>query len=100
MCSLAHRYSKVFRELGVLMSGLYANLPRFNRSHHMAYLPERTKLHHYAIESTSNPFTARQRGHQLSRSIDSFRIIPLFYLIDFDGLPNGIGFRVFRFNLN
>ena len=96
MCSLAYRYSKVHRELGCLMNDLYSALPLYRQSHHLVHLPDCTK-------STIKLWRAFlvlnqiQRSHNIStgRCIDTFRVSQPSFVVEFDGCPKGIGFRIF-----
>jgi hypothetical protein len=78
------------------MSDLYAALPKFSKAHRLVHLPPQTKVtiqlwRTFLIKSQ----ILRDRGFPTGRCIDSFRILHPSILIEFDGSPSGIGFRIF-----
>lgn len=98
LCSLAERYSKVYRELGILMGSLYRMLSGHNRSQRRRlHLSEESKAvillwRAYLIISESS----RSQGMGFGRPIPSFRVAEASWVVEFDGSLTGIGFRVFE----
>ena len=97
MCSMAHRYAKVYREMGVFMPDLYSALPRWRQRHHIHTLPDRTKTaiklwRAYLVRAE----ICFRTGHPAGRDIYSFRHHTPTTIVEFDGSPKGIGFRLFR----
>jgi hypothetical protein len=96
MCSMTQRYSRVYRELGGLMGDLYSARPVFKHRTQAHGLPKRTKTavllwRAYLIRTELN----LRAGIPTGRSIDSFRTRTPSVVIEFDGCPKGIGFRLF-----
>jgi hypothetical protein len=97
ICSMAHRYAKVHREMGVFMPDLYSALPRWRQRHHSHTLPDKSKTAVKLWRAYLIISEIRSRlGHTSGRDINSFRKIPPTVIVEFDGSPKGIGFRLFR----
>jgi hypothetical protein len=98
LCSLAQRYSEVYRELGVLMGNLYRMLGgkgSVNRNT-CRYLTEEAKVairlwRTYLVMSE----ISRDKGYSRGRSMESFRLRTADWLVEFDGSLSGVGYRIF-----
>ena len=96
MCSMAYRYSRVYRELTVFMPDLYAALPRWRRRFHTHRLQPRTQtaIRLWRAHLVLAEITYRANGAP-GRPMDSFRHHPHNAVVEFDGSPKGVGFRIF-----
>ena len=98
LCSLAERYSKIYRELGVLMGGLYKMLSGHNRSERRCL-----KLSTEAISIIFlwraylllSEFSKDNRA-RTGRPMYSFRVMEPSWVIEFDGSLIGVGYRVYK----
>jgi hypothetical protein len=96
MRSIAQRYSKVYRELGVLMGDLYSARPIFEQRSRAHRLPNRARTAVLLWRAYLVRTELRLRdGHFTGRSIDSFRLRQYLAVVEFDGCPRGVGFRLF-----
>ena len=96
MCSMAQRYSCVYRELGVLMGDLYSARPIFTERRHKRRMTKRAReailLWRVFFIRTEIQIRA---GIPTGRSIESFRPRQPPVVVEFDGSPKGIGVRLF-----
>ena len=96
MCSMAQRYARVYRELGVLMGDLYSARPVFRTRRQAHALPLRTRTAVMMWRAYLIRTELRLREDlPTGRSIDSFRRRSYNIVVEFDGCPKGIGFRLF-----
>jgi hypothetical protein len=97
LCSLAYRYSLVYRELGVLMGDLFAMQSGWARSQGTVRLSvgaiAAVELWRaYLVWSELRASEGLPRG----RDISSFRTRAPGFLVEFDGSLTGVGARLFR----
>ena len=97
MCSMTQRYSRVYRELGVLMGDLYSAQRIFGSRRHPRALPTRTKsaVMMWRAYLIRTELMLRSGQGPTGRSIESFRARPAEVIVEFDRCPKGIGFRLF-----
>ena len=96
LCSLAQRYSLIYRELGVLTPDLNCLLGVTWKNYRKSILlPERSKI--AILLWTSYLAIDELTSRNIPRGIDleSFRILPLRAIVEFDGSLQGVGARVF-----
>jgi len=93
---MAQRYARVYRELGVLIGDFYSARPVFYTRRRAHALPARVRAavliwRAYLIRTE----LLIRAGTPTGRSIDSFRKRKPNVVVEFDGCPKGIGFRLF-----
>jgi ribonuclease HI len=98
ICSMAQRYSLVYRQLGPLMGDLWSTLRHWpgQRRHHKIHLSDDTKATIRLWRSFLIASELRaNRGYPRGRDIDSFRLRFPSFVLEFDGSLKGLGFRIF-----
>ena len=98
ICSMAPRYSLVYRNLGPFMGDLWSTLRSWpgQRRHYKIVLSEEAKTtirlwRSFLIASELQANRGKPRG----RDIDSFRVRYPSFTLEFDGSLKGLGFRIF-----
>jgi hypothetical protein len=98
LCSMAQRYSLVYRHLGPLMGDLWSTLRGWHgqRRHYKINLSAEAKITIQLWRSFLIASELRANGgFPRCRDIDSFRLRLPSYRLEFDGSLRGLGFRVF-----
>ena len=97
LCSLAQRYSMIFRELGVLMGDLWCMLGERRHVARGLTLSTRAKSvitlwRAYLVHAE----VKLRRGEVAGRCLSTFRRERATFVVEFDGSLRGIGVRVFQ----
>jgi hypothetical protein len=98
LCSLAQRYSLVYRHLGPLMGDLWSTLRGWHgqRRHYKIKLSAEAKITIRLWRSFLIASELRaNKGYPRGRDIDSFQLRVPSFRLEFDGSLKGLGFRVF-----
>lgn len=97
LCSLASRYSAVYRELACLLPDINCLLVTWPDRHNVIKIPERARvaISIWVAFLAWHDILAR-RGAPRGRPLESFRPLPATILLEFDGSLTGIGVRLFN----
>ena len=97
LCSLASRYSAVYRELACLLPDINCLLVTWPDRHNAIKIPERARvaISIWVAFLAWHDILAR-RGAPRGRPLESFRPLPATILLEFDGSLTGIGVRLFN----